>query len=58
MSRRRRPVCAVCGASGYWTGYSPFYGEDRCINHLHTEERAMALDESARPNPDSSPNPY
>lgn len=46
MSRGRKPVCAVCGMGGYWVAYSPKHGEDRCINHLHTEERSMVLDET------------
>ena len=46
VSGRRKPVCAVCGMGGYWVAYSPVHGEDRCVNHLHTQERAMALDET------------
>jgi recombinational DNA repair protein (RecF pathway) len=48
MSSRNKPACAVCGATGYWVGFSPAYGEVRCINHLHTEETPMALDDDAR----------
>lgn len=35
MSRRPRPqACAVCGMTGYWVGFDPDAGEDRCLNHL------------------------
>lgn len=45
MSRRPKQTCAVCGMGGYWVGYSAEHGEDRCVNHLHTETIPMALED-------------
>lgn len=38
MTKKERPVCAVCGQGGYWIGWLGEAQGYRCPNHLTVEE--------------------